>query len=202
MATQEERRRETRRKLIATARRHFAERGYTATSTAAILEEAGVSRGAMYHHYRGKVDLFADVYETVAHESVRRAVASRRPGGSPLEALADVCLAWLREARDPEVVRIVLDQGPAVLGLERARDIEARHSLKGIEASLARAEEEGEVRLTSRSATGRLLNAMLAEAAHLSVSAPGEDEVAAIESSVREWIVALAAVRGEEQVYG
>ncbi|MEO1367834.1 MAG: helix-turn-helix domain-containing protein, partial [Acidobacteriota bacterium] len=178
MATQEERRRETRRKLIATARRIFAERGYAATSTAAILEQSGVSRGAMYHHYPSKMDLFADVYEAVSRDSLRRAVAGRAGSGSPLAELVDACLAWLREAREPEVVRIVLEQGPSVLGLERAREIESRHSLRGVEASLRRAHDAGEVRLTSPGATARLLNAMLAEAAHLSVSPDGLEDAA------------------------
>ena len=158
MATQQERRRTTRRKLIDAARVRFSADGYQATGTQAILAGAGVSKGALYHHYDSKRALFEEVFEEVAREAIEAAIQAGTVADSPLEGLVETCLAWLREARKPRRSRILLELGPSVLGFERARDIEARYSLRGIEESLRRAEARGgrstKVRGTPGSAGG------------------------------------------------
>src|SRR5215218_625653 len=77
----------TRAALIAEGRRLFADRGYAAVGTEEIVRAAGVTRGALYHHFDGKEDLFRAVYEDVERELVERVAARATTGGDPLEAL-------------------------------------------------------------------------------------------------------------------
>ena len=167
---------------MAAARRLFAADGYDHTTTTAILAEAGVSRGAMYHHFETKRDVFEAVFVDVSDEAIHR--SSRAGGGqdSPLEDLILACLGWLHEVRTPEVATLLLDQGPQVLGWERARELEARTSLGLMKTALERAEAAGEIEVRSIDLTARLLNAVLAEAALAALHAdtelsPSEQEI-------------------------
>src|ERR1700750_1516599 len=119
----------TRSQLIAIATRLFAERGYEDTSIEAVLREAGVSRGSLYHHFPGKEGLF----EAVAG---RKPVAAARGSDGPVAALRAGSLAWIRLAGDPVVRRILLIDAPSVLGWERWRAMEGHHALGGIRAVL------------------------------------------------------------------
>jgi AcrR family transcriptional regulator len=82
MATQLERREATRARLVEAARRLFVERGYEATSTNDVLEAAGVSRGALYHHFATKQELFAAVFERVSEQAITRALSRTGNEGS------------------------------------------------------------------------------------------------------------------------
>ncbi|MEM7285978.1 MAG: helix-turn-helix domain-containing protein [Actinomycetota bacterium] len=165
MATQAERRAATRTRVVTAARRLFAHQGYEATTTEQILDEAGVSRGAMYHHFPTKRDVFEAVFVDVSDETLDRANRAGVGQSSPFQALLGASLAWLAEVRQPEIAAILLDQGPQVLGWRRARDLEAETSLGMVEAALERAAAAGEVEIGSIGFTARLLNAMVAEAA-------------------------------------
>lgn len=165
MATQQERTEATRTRIVAAARTLFLRHGVDATPTEAILTEAGISRGALYHHFASKRDVLAAVYEIEAADAVRRAVASAKPAGSAIETLIRTCLAWLREARKPDVARLLLQDGPAFLGIQQCRDIEARHSLGRTMAGIEAAQIAGEVRVASVELTARVLNATLGELA-------------------------------------
>ncbi len=133
----------TRRHLVETATRLFAERGYEATPIELVLGEAGVSRGALYHHFASKEALFEaalDVTQAGVAAAVRDA-AGRADG--PLGALRAGCATWLALARDPAVRRIVLLDAPGVVGWERWREIDERHSLGAVRASLRALANEG-----------------------------------------------------------
>src|SRR4051812_30151379 len=84
---QTERAEATRAALVAAARELFAQRGYAAVGTEEIVQRAGVTRGALYHHFAGKRELFRAVYEDVERELVERIAAGAMAGGDPLEAL-------------------------------------------------------------------------------------------------------------------
>ena len=165
VATQAERREATRSRLVEAAQRLFVERGYEGTPTEAVLAAAGVSRGALYHHFPGKQDLFAAVFERVASGAIARTLPSGRGKGSPTRALIAGCLGWLAQARRPEVATILLDQGPQVLGWQRAREIENRYSLGLMTRAVRAAVEAGELDVVSVDLTARLINAALAEIA-------------------------------------
>lgn len=126
----------TRERVVAIARRLFAEHGYEGTSIEAVLQESGLSRGALYHHYAGKDALFEAVVEAVEAEAGRAIAASVRDLRDPERALVTGCLAWIRLAGDPVVRRIVLVDAPSVLGWERWRAMEERYAFGMIKAAL------------------------------------------------------------------
>ncbi len=138
-----ERAESTRKALVVAARRLFVERGYHGTSTEEIVALAGVgTRGALYHHFADKRALFVAVFEAVEEDLVVAAGASIEDK-APLEMLRDGLLGFLDASLTPEVQRILLIDGPAVLGWQEWRAIEARYGLGGIEAMLELAVAEG-----------------------------------------------------------
>ncbi len=193
MATQAERRAATRRRLIDAARERFAADGYDHTSTEQIREQAGVSRGAMYHHFASKREMFEAVFLEVSDETIQGAIGEAGSGGSRLDDLTRACLTWLREVRRPHAAAILLDQGPQVLGWQRARDLEAETSLRLMEAALAQAAAAGEIDVVSIPLTARLLNAILAEAALIAVNDDPAIAAAELEQTIREFIEALTS---------
>ena len=133
----------TRQHVVSVATQLFAERGYEATSIDAVLQEAGVSRGSLYHHFPGKEALFEAVLEAV-EDRVGAAVISADAGsGDPVEGLRAGCQAWVRLAGDPVVQRILLVDAPAVLGWQRWRDLEERHALGLLRAALQAVADTG-----------------------------------------------------------
>jgi AcrR family transcriptional regulator len=193
VASQAERRAATRKRLIEAGHALFVSDGYDATSTDALLAHAEVSKGAMYHHFASKQELFAAVYEQVAQASLARALRGQRPGSSELDTLVEGCTRWLREARKPEVATILLEQGPRVLGFAGARDLEARTSLPLMKRGLERAVEAGEIELDSVDLAARLVNAMLGEAALASLGNRRRPSRSTIERTVRRFIEGLGA---------
>src|SRR5258706_8666651 len=118
----------TRGQLVVIGRRLFAAHGYDATSIEAVLREAKISRGALYHHFDGKEALFAAVLETVEAD-VAAAIAKAAAGvADPVAAFRAGCDAWLRLARDPVVRQIALIDAPAVVGGQQWRALDERHA--------------------------------------------------------------------------
>lgn len=167
--TQAERTEATREALIAAARQLFTERGYEEVGTEEVVRAAGVTRGALYHHFGDKASLLRATYERIEAESTER-VARIVLGSeldSPLEAMKAGVEAFLDECAKPELRQIALHDAPAVLGWERWREIGAANGLGLIEASLAAAIEAGEIRELPVGATAHLLMGALDEAAML-----------------------------------
>src|SRR3954471_1659096 len=167
--TQAERTQATREALIAAARRLFTERGYDDVGTEEIVRAAGVTRGALYHHFGGKSGLLDAAYEQLEAESTERVarIVLDSDLESPLEAMKAGVEAFLDECAEPELRQIALHDAPAVLGWERWREIGAANGLGLIEASLAAAIEAGEVRPLPVKVTAHLLMGALDEAAML-----------------------------------
>jgi AcrR family transcriptional regulator len=136
----------TRGQLIAVATRMFAERGYEDTSIEAVLREAGVSRGSLYHHFASKEALFEAVAEDVEGQVGSQTVAASAGADGPVAALRAGFLAWIRLAGDPVVQRILLIDGPSVLGWERWRAMEERHALGLIRMVLEAAAGQAQLR--------------------------------------------------------
>jgi AcrR family transcriptional regulator len=113
---------ETRQRVVATARRLFAEQGYFATGTTEIVEAAGVgTRGALYHHFENKQALFRAVLEEIEVDLGAK-VGVTITGDTWLERLAQALSAFLDASLDPEVRRVLLIVGPAVLGWDVWRE--------------------------------------------------------------------------------
>lgn len=167
--TQAERTEATREALIAAARKLFTERGYEEVGTEEIVRAAGVTRGALYHHFGDKASLLEATYERIEAESTER-VARVVLGSdlhSPLAAMRAGVEAFLDECAQPELRQVALHDAPAVLGWERWREIGAANGLGLIEASLAAAIEAGEIRPVPVAPTAHLLMGALDEAAML-----------------------------------
>src|SRR5690349_17867589 len=122
-----ERSQSTRAALIAAARALFAERGYAETFTDEVAQRAGVTRGALYHQYRDKEDLFRAVYEQLEREfeqSIAAQLRTRlRRESSAWQQVKEGAQAFLDASLDPEIQRIALLEAPAVLGWGASRDL-------------------------------------------------------------------------------
>ena len=191
MATNEERREATRSSIVSAARECFIRDGYENTHTDTILERAGVSRGALYHYFPSKRDVFEAVYVSLVEETIGHALGTRIESDSPLDELLAACSAWLSFVRKHEVARILLDLGPQVLGWKRARDIEAESSLAPMRSSLERANKAGEIEVPSVEVTALLINALLAEATLISAYGKPRASLAVLEASIRKFVEGL-----------
>jgi len=145
--TQAERTEATRGRLIATGRRLFGEKGFAATSTEEILSEAEVSRGALYHHFSSKTDLFRATFEAVEEELTANLLEIATAGGEtdPVKILELGFNAFLDQCVKPEVQRIVMLDAPTVLGWDTWHELDERYAFGTIKAVLAVAAESGRV---------------------------------------------------------
>ncbi len=164
--------------LTGVARELFAERGYAAVGTEEIVQRAGVTRGALYHHFRGgKEDLFHAVLVQVSAETVQRIAHVATHAGDPWESLVAGCEAFLDACASPDVQRIVLIDAPAVLGWDVRRAIDRDYGLGLLEAALQRAMDAGQLREGSPISLAYVLAGALDEAAM--VVARADDPLAA-----------------------
>jgi AcrR family transcriptional regulator len=145
--TQAERTEATRGRLIATARRLFAEKGFAATSTEEILGDAEVSRGALYHHFSSKTDLFQATFEAVEEELTAKLLEMATAGGEtdPIRILELGFNAFLDQCVNPEVQRIVMLDAPTVLGWDTWHELDERYAFGTIKAILAVAAAAGRI---------------------------------------------------------
>jgi AcrR family transcriptional regulator len=145
--TQAERAAETRDALIAAARPLFAAHGFADVALETIVRAAGVTRGALYHHFADKTELFAAVFEQVEGEVAARmgeAIAAANET-DPIEVMHLGASFWLDACSDPEVQRIVLVDAPVVLGWTRWTEIGNRYNIGLVRGLLAGAIEAGRI---------------------------------------------------------
>jgi AcrR family transcriptional regulator len=126
----------TRAKLVRVARHLFARRGYSDVPTEEIVRRAGVTRGALYHHFRDKRDLFQAVVEEIEQEVMQKVAETALAESDPWEQQTAAIGAYLDVCLEPAVQRIVLTDAPSVLGLAAWREIEAKYGLAIVEAGL------------------------------------------------------------------
>src|SRR5947209_5932708 len=136
-----ERSEETREALIVEARTLFAQRGFAGVGTEEIVRAARLTRGALYHHFESKEDLFRAVYEVVEQELVEQIAAQAAAATDPLQALRAGARAFLDACEDPTVQRISLIDAPSVLGWERWREIGLRYGFGLVQQTLEAAME-------------------------------------------------------------
>jgi AcrR family transcriptional regulator len=135
--------RATREQLIEVATRLFAERGYEDTSIEAVLTAAGVSRGALYHHFAGKDALFEAVVESVEDRitaELTTAIGDTQDAAAILKAGA---LAWIDLAGDPVIQRVILTDAPSVLGWERWRAMDEQRTIGTVRTLLQAIADSG-----------------------------------------------------------
>ena len=134
---------ETREALISTARDLFGQRGFAAVGTEEIARSAGLTRGALYHHFASKDELFRAVYEAVERDLMERIAATAVAAADPVQALRAGARAFLDSCEDAALRRIALIDAPSVLGWEQWREIGMRYGLGLVQATLEAAMEGG-----------------------------------------------------------
>jgi AcrR family transcriptional regulator len=162
-----ERGRATRERLIEAAREQFGTVGYDAASLDAILAAAGVKRGALYHHFESKQELFDAVLDREVAEIAQRIAKTAGAASDPVESLRIGCRAWLRMALNPELQRIVLLDPPSVVGWTRWRELDELHTLGGLRRNLELIAEQGRLADGDIDLFAHMILASLSEAALL-----------------------------------
>jgi AcrR family transcriptional regulator len=180
-----ERSERTRGELVAAARELFVTRGYAAVPVEDIVRRAGVTRGALYHQFRGgKEELFAAVFEQIEEEltaEVAGSLADAAADGDPLAALHAGVEATLTAALDPQIARLTILDAPAVLGWEAWREAGARYGLGLVRAGLGAAMEAGSITRAPLDPLAQLLLAAVEEA--IIYVARADDQTAAREQA-------------------
>ncbi|HYA35639.1 MAG TPA: TetR/AcrR family transcriptional regulator [Candidatus Binataceae bacterium] len=157
---------------MTTARAMFAKLGYANTPTEEIVRRARVTRGALYHHFRGKADLFKAV---LIEEQARLAALVGEVGAKqsdPWSALTASCRAFLDACVDPVVQKIVLVDGPAVLGWDAWREIDANFYKAGVKAAIQAAIDANLISPQPVEALAEILMSALDGAAMMIAHAP------------------------------
>ncbi|WP_436772469.1 helix-turn-helix domain-containing protein [Yinghuangia sp. YIM S09857] len=126
----------TRRTLIREGRRLFASQGYAAVGLAEVVRAAGVTKGALYHHFDGKADLFRAVLEQVQQEVADRVAAAADAEADLWTQLTTGCRTFLTATADPEIQRIMLVDGPAALGWQEWRALDEAASARHLSEAL------------------------------------------------------------------
>lgn len=156
---------DTLRKLIGVAKRHFAEQGYANAALEGIAADAEVTRGALYHHFRNKQGLFRAVLEAVQQEVGERVEKEASRSEDLNEQLLLGCRAFLAAAVEPDNKRILLIEGPAVLGWEMWRMLDEENSMRHLREQLAMMKERGALGELSVDATAHFISGALNESA-------------------------------------
>ena len=169
----------TRAALVDAAKRLFVEKGYHHTATEEVVAEADVgTRGALYHHFADKQALFEAVFIAVEESLVMEAAKNLAdPADGAFNQLRQGLIGFLDASLTPQVQRILLIDGPAVLGWSRWRELESVYGLGGIRAMLERAIEEGDI--ASGQPVAVLAHVLLAaaeEAAMFIANAPNQHD--------------------------
>ena len=165
---------DTRRALVAAARRLWSARGYGAASLDEVCARAGVTKGALYHHFRNKEDLFLAVYAEVEEEFVRAGSAATDPSADLWDTLGAAGRAFLDVCARPDTSRIVVE-APVVLGWERARAVEREHALGQFEDGLEGAVAAGILDSAAPRVLAQLLSAVFHEAGMIVAASDNDD---------------------------
>jgi AcrR family transcriptional regulator len=169
--TQHERSEATRAALVTAARAAFGARGYHATSAGVVVRQAGVTSGALYHHFGDKRGLFRAAFDAVERslaDRVRRAAAG---GGDPWMRLERGVREYLRACAEPEIRQILLVDAPSVLGWEEWRALDASYHLRPLAAALAAAMH---AKLADRQPVLPLARVLLGALTEAGLAAPGD----------------------------
>lgn len=161
----------TRSELVRVARELFAARGYADVGTEEIVRTAHVTRGALYHHFSDKRDLFRAVHNQLADELLAQIVAQTAGSANAWEALTRGMRAFLDLCEDPAVIRISHLDAPAVLGWAEWREVDAQHWLGLVTMALQEAMDSGLVRRREAEPLAHMLMGAMVEASMMIANA-------------------------------
>ena len=157
--------RATRDAIVTAALELFTERGYAEVGTEEIVARAQVTRGALYHHFKDKQDLFRAVHERVEDGLMERIGARMEGADDPWDLMVTGMRAFLDACEEPAVKQVAMTDAPAVLGWREWRDIDEKHGLGLTRAALQGAVDAGVLRPIAVEPMAHLLVASLSEAA-------------------------------------
>jgi AcrR family transcriptional regulator len=164
--------RATRGQLIEVATSLFADHGYEGTSIEAVLAAAGVSRGALYHHFASKEALFAAVVSAVSDRVTAEVTEAIRDCTDPVDAMHTGALAWIDLAGDPVIQRVMLEDAPSVLGWEQWRAMDEGRTVSAMRAMLQAVSDSGRLPQELVEPFSHMILAALDEAAMVVARAP------------------------------
>lgn len=194
MNKQDERSRRTSALMIAEARRLFAKYGFAGVSAEQIAATAGVTRGALYHHFDGKKGLFRAVLDQVQAEIEERVKAAVAQAPDPMEMLIAGNNEFLATCLDPGLQRILLTDGPAVLGWEEWREVDEDHVLGKYKAFLGELIDNGVLRPFPVDALAHIISGAANEAAFWAAQADDpQTALAQAQTTMAEMILSLSA---------
>ena len=124
---QDERRSKTRSAILAAATEKFGSLGFAETTVDSIASDASVAKGAVYHHFRNKDELFECVFERFSSDVAQSVASAVRTEGGPLDSLMEAVKTYFRLCSVPAIARITLQDAPSVLGYERWRALDTAH---------------------------------------------------------------------------
>jgi AcrR family transcriptional regulator len=190
--TQRERSEATTAELVAAARDLFAADGYAATLMDDVVERAGVTKGALYHHFEGKAELFEAVFELEQQRLAEILLEAYSRKRQHWEGFHAACEAYFEAVLDPGVQRITLLDAPSVISWERMREIKDRHTVAVLRRCLEMAVNRELVARRPLEPLVRMLTGAIAEAAMLVARA--EDQRKATREVLAELKVFLTAL--------
>jgi AcrR family transcriptional regulator len=158
---------QTRAALVAAGRRLFGENGFRGTSVEDLAREARVTTGALYHHFPTKTALFEAVFEQAHTDMMSASTEAARGAKDGLDELALGFDAFLDGVLQPDVQRILVLDGPAVLGLARYTELDEQYAYAVIVGSLKAAAKAGTVQVDDPETATRLLLGALTRGAML-----------------------------------
>jgi AcrR family transcriptional regulator len=185
MVRQADRRAATQGAILAAARRLFEANGFAATTVDEIAAGAGVAKGAVYHHFPSKEELFEAVFERASEDLAHRVATVRAK--DIIDGMIAGARAYFEACAEPALGRILLKDGPAVLGWERWREIDMRHFGAMVPMGLKVAMDEGQLARLPVEPLARLLIGAMTEAAVACATSDdpartGAEHVAALEA--------------------
>jgi AcrR family transcriptional regulator len=184
--------RATRGQLVEVATGLFADHGYEGTSIEAVLTAAGVSRGALYHHFAGKEALFTAVLEALSERITVQLTEIISASADPADAVRTAALAWIDLAGDPVIQRIMLVDAPSVLGWEQWRAMDEGRTLGAMRDMLQAVSDAGRLPAELVSPFAPMILAALDEAALVVARAPDSRVAVARErQAVEEFLARL-----------
>ncbi|MGH2960710.1 MAG: TetR/AcrR family transcriptional regulator [Solirubrobacterales bacterium] len=190
MSRQAERSDATRAKLVRAARELFAKRGYADVGTEEIVRRARVTRGALYHHFEDKRDLFRAVHEQIEGEVTERIGVTLQgtANDDPVAALRTAARTFLEACTEPDIARITLVDAPSVLGWAEWREIDERYGLGLTIAGLTMGMDAGRLRRQPVRPLAHLLLAAMGEAGMVIANA---DDPRAARAEVEQPLLSL-----------
>jgi len=156
---------ETVGKILSVAGELFARKGYAATSMEEVVAGAGVTRGALYHHFTGKKGLFLAVFEQAQRHISKKINEAAQQASTPWDQLRDGSKAFLGAVMNPSLQRIVLIDGPSVLGWQEWRRLDEQYGLNDLREGLAALQKLGILKPLPVEALARLLSGAMNDAA-------------------------------------